>query len=161
MTTEFGKLAALAAILLLAGCAETTTKAEQAKPEIASGAAVARDGDTVSVDGRLMDLWGVEAPNLSNSDGWFARAALDDLIGPEGTLNCTVKAKTKRRTYAVCSNNRVGDVGRSMIQGGWAIVSRSDRKDEKLDSALAGVYARAEKRARESRSGLWAQLPTP
>jgi len=153
--------AILAAAILLTGCAVDSEKPGPGgpAPEIVSGAAIALDGDTVRVEGTVMNLWSVDAPNLANSDGWFARAALDDLIGENGTLSCTVKFKRKRRSHAVCTNSRVGDVGRSMLQGGWAIVARSDKKDEKLDSALAGVYARAEKRARQLRAGLWAGMP--
>lgn len=145
-------------MLALAGCTPPP-KADPARLDVYSGVAEARDGDTISIHGQLLDLWGIEAPNLSNSDGWYARAALDDIIGPNGELTCTVKRKSSRRLYAVCSNNKIGDVGRAMIEGGWAVVARSDKKDEKLDGALAGVYSRSEKRARESRIGLWAKLP--
>lgn len=153
--------AILAVAVLSSGCtAVSKSKTDGGpKPEIVSGAAIALDGDTVRVGDKTMDLWGVEAPNLDNRDGWFARAALDDLIGEDGRLSCTVKVKTSRRIHAVCSNNRVGDVGRAMLQGGWAIFARSDKRDEKVDGALAGVYARAEARARQSRSGLWAGPP--
>ena len=125
-----------------------------------SGKAVAADGDTVLVDDRNLDLWGIEAPNLDNSDGWFARAALDNLIGENGELVCIVKVVRKRaRDLAICSNSRVGDVGRAMLQGGWAIVNRTDKKSQDVDAALAGVYQRTETRARESRVGLWTKYP--
>jgi endonuclease YncB( thermonuclease family) len=153
--------AILVAGFFLAGCAKDGEKrpAEAPRPETISGVGVAIDGDTVEVDGRIMDLWGVEAPNLDNSDGWFSRAALDDLIGPDGKLSCTVKVKTRRRTHAICTNSRVGDIGRAMLQGGWAIFARGDSKDERLDKALTGVYASAEARARRTRAGLWAGMP--
>ena len=48
-----------------------------------------------------------------------------------------------------------------MLQGGWAIVNRLDRKSQDVDIALAGVYHRTEKRARESRTGLWANFLPP
>ncbi|MDH3229760.1 MAG: thermonuclease family protein [Alphaproteobacteria bacterium] len=135
---------------------------QSARPQDArtfSGPATALDGDTVEVDGRPIDLWGIDAPNLDNSDGWYARAALDDLIGRNGALACTVKDTSGRRDEAVCTNSRAGDVGRAMLQGGWAVVARSDTMDEKSDSALAAAYADAEARARRQRAGLWAGLP--
>jgi endonuclease YncB( thermonuclease family) len=124
-----------------------------------SGPALALDGDTVNVNGQRIDLWGVDAPNLVNSDGWHARAALDDLIGGTGTLICTIKDTSGTRDEAICSNSRAGDVGRAMLQGGWAIVSRSDTTKSKADSTLAGAYAKAELAARRQRAGLWGGMP--
>lgn len=125
-----------------------------------SGIAVATDGDTVLIGDRNLDLWGIEAPNLDNSDGWYSRAALDRFIGENGELVCIVKVERKRaRDLAICSNSKVGDVGRAMLQGGWALVNRTDKKSQDVDAALAGVYQRTETRARESRIGLWARYP--
>lgn len=156
-------LGAVAAVLLLAGCVtDFSGNSQSTRPQDArtiSGTAVARDGDTVEVDGRLFDLWGVDAPNLDNSDGWYARAALDDLIGPNGTLACTIKDSSGRRDEAVCTNSRAGDVGRAMLQGGWGVVSRSDTAGGGTDSALAAAYADAESKARRNRAGLWAGMP--
>jgi endonuclease YncB( thermonuclease family) len=155
--------AALAAALLLVGCATDSggdTQAAGARAaKTISGPALARDGDTVEVDGRLFDLWGIDAPNLDNADGWYARAALDDLIGRNGTLACTIKDTTKRRDEAACSNSRAGDVGLAMLQGGWAVVSRSDTAGGGADGALAAAYADAETAARRKRAGFWASMP--
>ncbi len=136
-----------------------TGSAGTAAPRTVSGSAVALDGDTVKVAGRLVDLWGIDAPNLDNSDGWHARAALDDLIGRNGTLACTIKDTSGRRDEAVCTNSRAGDVGRAMLIGGWAVVARNDFSDDGANGALASAYAEAEARARRQRDGLWAALP--
>ncbi len=155
--------AAFAAALLLAGCSTDFSGSTQAAgattQKTISGPAVARDGDTVEVGGRLFDLWGIDAPNLDNADGWYARAALDDLIGPNGTLACTIKDTTKRRDEAACTNSRAGDVGLAMLRGGWAVVSRSDTAGGNADGALAAAYADAETSARRQRAGLWAGMP--
>jgi endonuclease YncB( thermonuclease family) len=139
-------LGAMAAILLLAGCGKGFGGSTQASgvttAETISGPAVARDGDTVAVGGRLFDLWGVDAPN-----------------GPNGTLACTIKDTSGRRDEAVCTNSRAGDVGRAMLLGGWAVVSRSNTAREGTDSALAAAYAEAESKARRNRVGLWAGMP--
>lgn len=157
------------AFALLSGataCAEkgTPPAAAESQPnpgqQTFSGPAIAEDGDTVIINDRFIDLWGVEAPNLDNSDGWYSRAALDRLIGENGQLVCIIKVeRKKRRDLAVCSNNRVGDVGRAMLQNGWAVVNRRDKRNRDVDSALTGVYERTEQRAREARSGLWANYP--
>ncbi len=163
-------LAAIATLSILAGCttkeapkdADTTPPPEAPKPrqDIVSGFAVAMDGDTVMIEKRNLDLWGIEAPSLSSSDGWFSRAALDRFIGEGGELVCVVKVKRrKRRDQAICSNNKVGDVGRAMLQNGWAVVNRVDKKGQDVDSVLAGVYDRTEKRARDARIGLWTNYP--
>lgn len=150
------------AALLLTGCATDygggTQQARPAAAQTISGPAMAWDGDTVDVNGHRIDLWGIDAPNLDNSDGWHARAALDDLIGRGGTLACTVKDTSGTRDKAVCTNSSAGDVGRAMLQGGWAIVSRS-QTGGKSDSALAAAYADAEAGARRQRAGLWAGAP--
>lgn len=163
----FGKFAILLALAGLAGCtqqqAATPANTETKQPErqdMVSGPAVAQDGDTVIIKGESIDLWGVEAPNLDNSDGWFARAALDRFIGENGELVCITKVKRKkRRTLAVCSNNRVGDVGRALLLNGWAVVNRRDQRDMDIDAALTGVYERTEQRARQTRAGLWVNYP--
>lgn len=160
MKREITIFAATAALSILAGCVNKGAEAPKARQDMISGAAVATDGDTVLIDNRYLDLWGIEAPNLDNSDGWFSRAALDSFIGEGGELVCIIKVKRKKRlNLAICSNNKVGDVGRAMLQNGWAIVNRTDKKSQDVDTALAGVYHRTEIRARESRVGLWVKYP--
>jgi endonuclease YncB( thermonuclease family) len=158
------KFAVLAALIVTAGCADkesgTAAQAPQPKYETISGIAIAEDGDTVIINDRRIDLWGVEAPNLDNADGWYSRAALDDFIGENGQLVCIVKVKRQRaRDQAICSNNRVGDLGRALLQNGWAVVARRDKRDQQVDTALAGVYYRTELRARTARVGHWSKYP--
>lgn len=155
-------LGALAGNLGLTGPA-TIAAAEQPAtvgPRTISGVAEAADGDTVVIREQFIDLWGVEAPSLANSDGWIARAALDRFIGEGGQLVCIIKTvKTDGRDRAICSSSQVGDIGRAMLSNGWAVVNRYDRKDLNADVALAGVYRRAERRAYQSRVGLWGRYP--
>ncbi|MBE9555194.1 MAG: thermonuclease family protein [Proteobacteria bacterium] len=155
---------AIVALSFLAGCANEQTETNSAtsapRHDMISGTAVAPDGDTVLIENNYLDLWGIEAPNLDNSDGWYSRAALDRFIGEGSDLVCIVKVKRKkRRNLAICSNSKVGDVGRAMLQNGWAVVNRTDKKSQDVDSALAGVYQRTEIRAREARLGLWVNYP--
>jgi hypothetical protein len=164
MKMEIKIFAALAALSILAGCvsekAANDAEAPKARQDMVSGTAVAADGDSIMIDDKILDLWGVEVPNIRSVDGWFSRAALDQLIGEGGELVCIIKVKRrKRRDLAICSNNKVGDVGRAMLQNGWAIVNRTDKKSQDVDTALAGVYGRTEKRARETRIGLWVKYP--
>lgn len=167
MNKKFTIFAAAAALSILTGCVSekagneaAAVGAPVARRDMVSGTAVAADGDSIMIDGKILDLWGVEVPNIRSVDGWFSRAALDQLIGEGGELVCIIKVKRrKRRNLAICSNNKVGDVGRAMLQNGWAIVNRTDKKSQDVDTALAGVYGRTEKRAREARVGLWVKYP--
>lgn len=164
MNRKITTFTAIMALSFLAGCANEPTGTNGAtsapRQDMISGAAVAPDGDTVLIGNKYLDLWGIEAPNLDNSDGWYSRAALDRFIGEGSNLVCIVKVNRKRgRDLAICSNSKVGDVGRAMLQNGWAVVNRTDKKSQDVDSALAGVYQRTENRAREARVGLWAANP--
>jgi endonuclease YncB( thermonuclease family) len=161
MNRKIKTFTAITALVILAGCAKEQNDATAVpRHDMISGAAVAPDGDTVLIGNKYLDLWGIEAPNLDNSDGWYSRAALDRFIGEGDKLVCIVKVKRrKRRDLAICSNSKVGDIGRAMLQNGWAVVSRTDKKNQDVDSALAGVYQRTEKRARETGKGLWANYP--
>lgn len=150
--------------LMLTGCTTEglgTASSSSSRPTVQtiSGPAKARDGDTIDIDGTRLDLWGIDAPNLDSSDGWYARAALDDLIARTGTLICTIKDTSGSRDDAVCSNSRSGDIGRAMLLGGWAVVSRSDTSRSNADKALANSYAQAEATARQQRAGLWGGMP--
>jgi len=150
------------AALLLAGCAIDAGAAGSSRPtnsQTVTGPATAWDGDTVDVGGKRIDLWGVDAPNLVNSDGWYARAALDDLIGRNGTLACIIKDTSGTRDSGVCTNAGGDDIGRAMLLAGWAVVSRSDTSKRNADSALARAYADAESTARNKRAGLWGGMP--
>ena len=164
MNRKITTFTAVVALYILAGCAKDAKEQNDAtvapRHDMISGAAVAPDGDTVLIGDDYLDLWGIEAPNLDNSDGWYSRAALDRFIGEDNKLVCIIKVKRRRgRDLAICSNSKVGDVGRAMLQNGWAVVNRTDKKSQDVDSALAGVYQRTEKRARETRKGLWVNYP--
>ncbi len=124
-----------------------------------SGIAIAIDGDSIMIGVAKYDLWGIDAPSRNNRDGWFARAALDDLIGPNGSLTCSTKVKRRSgRDKVICSNGRVGDIGRAMLQNGWAVVDRDDMRFSAADAPLADAYDRAERLARQKRAGLWSGM---
>jgi len=170
MSREIVIIAAMVTLAVLAGCAKeeipndagpaAAQGAPKPRQDVISGVAVAANGDTILIGDERLDLWGIEAPNLDNTDGWYSRAALDRFIGENAELVCIIKVKRRKgQDQAICSNSKVGDVGRAMLQGGWAIVNRTDKKSQDVDAALAGVYQRTETRARESRVGLWARYP--
>lgn len=163
MTGNILRLAALAAAILLSGCANVSMGGDQpsstGSPSVISGRAYALDGDSVVVNGQRLNLWGIDAPDFGTAQGWYARATLDDIIGRGGSLTCTVKRKSSNTDRALCSNSRSGDVALAMLRSGWAIVARTERRRRGADTALLDVYERAEREARQRRAGLWAQAP--
>lgn len=163
MTANILRVAALGAAVLLAACANLAanggTTSSGASASVISGAAYALDGDSVIVNGRRLNLWGIDAPDFGTAQGWYARGVLDDMIGRGGSLTCTVKRRSSNTDRALCSNSRSGDVALAMLRSGWAIVARTERTRRDADTALLDVYERAEREARQRGAGLWAQGP--
>lgn len=153
-------IAILAATAILAGCAaqqNTGKKPTGATLESITGAAYAINGKRLVVGGKTVELWGINVPTMNNPTGWFARDALDDFIGKQGKLSCAVREKSRNRVLQVsCSNQRMGDMGRAMLLGGWATVSRIRSKS---NAAWAAIYEDAESLARQNRAGFWSQKP--
>lgn len=162
MKNNILRLAGLLAAAFLAGCANLPVSGgspSSASSGVISGQAYALDGDSLMVNDERLNLWGIDAPDFGNSHGWYARAALDSLIGQNGRLTCTIKRKSSSTDRALCSNSRSGDVALAMLRGGWAIVSRSERRRPGADTALLDAYERAEQDAMRRRAGLWGMMP--
>lgn len=74
--------------------------------------AVALDGDTLwfcvtapeEVAGGCLRvrLWGISAPEMSRPEGWYARAALDELLATTSSIACFPRNWHKNRLVAVC-----------------------------------------------------------
>lgn len=158
------RIAGLVATALLAGCANMPISGGSASSSgggsVIRGGAYALDGDSLIVDGQRLNLWAVDAPDFGNAQGWYSRAVLDQLIGRNGSLTCTIKRRSSTTDRALCSNSRSGDVALAMLRAGWAIVLRSERRQPGADTALLDAYDRAERDAMERRAGLWAGMPS-
>lgn len=113
------------------------------------------DGDTLTVAGQTIRLWGIDAPELhqdctrdgsSYPCGEVARSVLAGLIG-DSPLACTVRDRDRyRRVVAVCATNNGAVVNRMMVRAGWAVdYAEFSRR----------AYAADEMDARRSRRGLW------
>lgn len=121
-----------------------------------AGRAVVADGDTLSVAGVRVRLWGVDAPEgrqlcldargQSYRCGQVAREHLASLIGAE-PVSCVMRDHDAYgRTVAQCRGGG-RDLGEAMIRSGWAVEYRQFSH---------GGYASAEAEARGRRRGLWA-----
>ena len=118
------------------------------------GQAVVVDGDTLRVGGERVRLFGVDAPELSQMCGiGTSKAACGQLAAQRlrsrvqgRVLRCT-RVDTDRygRVVARCSVDGA-DVGRSIVETGWATAYRKYSLD----------YVGAEQLARARRRGIWA-----
>ncbi len=154
--------AILAAAAILTGCATREPEKKSARPmvETLSGVAYAINGKRLVINGRTVELWGINVPTMRSPSGWYARDALDDFIGKKGKLTCAVREKSRNKTAQVsCSNELMGDIGRAMLLGGWANVSRIRSRRIQSDAGWAASYDDAEALARQNRAGFWSLKP--
>ncbi len=122
------------------------------------------DGDTLTLLDRSKSqhrirLDGIDAPERSQPYGQRARQSLAGLAqGRNALADC---AKTDRYGRAVCRVTVDGvDVGLEQVRRGfaWHYLRYANEQAE----ADRTAYARAERRAREERAGLWSySAPTP
>lgn len=117
------------------------------------GPAEVTDGDSLSISGLQVRLFGIDAPELDQqcfdngatvACGEMAKAKLASLIGDD-PLSCLRKSTDVHgRMVAVCRISGI-DIGQAMVEAGWATAYRRYSQD----------YLAAEQRARSGKSGLW------
>lgn len=145
----------LARLVLLA----TLFAAPVAAEEIV-GKARAIDGDTLTIDGTIVRLLGVDAPELNQTCltrknktsrcGDLSRQMLDTLF-----KNVTVKCRGEEKDpdgalVAVCFAGPF-DINEQMVASGWALPVRQETE----------AYVRAEGFARARLEGMWRGTFTP
>ena len=119
-----------------------------------SGRAVAHDGDTITLSGTRIRIFGIDAPELGQSCqdrngaayacGRLAQRQLERIARAEMTCDA-VETDRYGRTVAICYAGGA-DVGGEMVASGWARAY--------LSYSLR--YAADEARARKDGRGLWA-----
>lgn len=109
------------------------------------------DGDTLTLDGNKVRLWGIDAPELKQKCGGtacgvVARDALREMVQGR-VVTCVQKDRDRyQRVVAACA---VGgrDLGEAMVRSGNALDYRRYSK---------GRYRQAERDAEIRRAGIWA-----
>ncbi len=124
-------------------------------PYTLSGGVRVIDGDTIHVDDAKIRLWGIDAPELSQTCerdgrqyacGQEARAFLAALVKKEGLSCAPADTDTYGRIVARCKIGET-DIARAMVQAGWAMdYSRYSQ----------AFYLPAQMEAKKDRVGIWA-----
>lgn len=124
-----------------------------AAANVIEGTAEVIDGDSLRVGGTEVRLFGVDAPEYTQTCfddgaavpcGAMAKDALEGLIGG-GLLTCVSHDTDKYgRAVARCRTSGI-DVGDALVASGWATAFRR----------YSDEYVATEARARASRAGIW------
>jgi endonuclease YncB( thermonuclease family) len=146
-----GSLAALglAAILWSALAAAAPALGQTASPGI-----VVIDGDTLEVDGNVLRLYGIDAPELGQtcldkSKRWRCglQAALElrGLLSIWGNVQCGIVHSDEEGTRAICYNPQYDDPAEVLLARGLATA---------LPDSIP-AYKRAEIQAKNAKLGIW------
>ncbi len=132
-----------------AATADATNAADAAAPPTSLAGRPTRitDGDTFRLGEVRVRLHGVDAPELRTSDGRPARLHLQTLIG-SGAVQCDdTGGRSYERVVAVCRSAAGRELGRAMVEDGWAVDA---------PRFSGGRYAASERAARAARRGMHA-----
>jgi len=135
------------------------------------GEAIALDGRTIMLSALghrdvSVQILGIDAPPIEaeRGDGWFARAALDDILAAGGGIvTCQQYGDTDGVPLVHCVMDKGDrrDVGLAVVASGWAVPQRRylHANADRIRSGLAESYDQAEKAARRAHKGRWARMP--
>jgi endonuclease YncB( thermonuclease family) len=121
--------------------------------DVGTGNAQAKDGDSLTLIGTEVRLYGIDAPELnqtcgSNSGeyacGRDARDALRNLLRGK-TINCkSLETDRYGRAVSICWDGKL-EINNEMVRQGWAVAY----------FRRATSYAKAQKEARAAKRGIW------
>jgi len=135
------------------------------------GEAIALDGRTILLSAMghrdvSVQLLGIDVPPLDadRGDGWFARAALDDILaGGDHLVTCQQYGDADGVPLVHCQLDKGNrrDIGLAMVASGWAVPLRRYLRAnaERIRGGIAEAYDQAEKTARRAGKGRWARMP--
>ena len=124
------------------------------------GRAAIMDGDSFRLDGRIIRLYGIDAPEWrqtckrTNGTRWNCGKAagekLRTLVANKVVTCSVVDTDRYRRDVGRCTADRT-DINDAMVRAGYALALRS----------ITYAYVGAERDARSARRGVWAGSMTP
>jgi endonuclease YncB( thermonuclease family) len=125
--------------------------ATPALADLSGRVARVHDGDTLTLDGSKVRIWGIDAPELKqqcggSACGVVARDALRDLVRGRVVTCVQVDRDRYQRVVASCAVGGA-DLGEQMVRSGNALDYRRYSK---------GRYRQAERDAENRRAGIWA-----
>lgn len=140
----------LIAALVLFALILLVARLDEARQVTRSGAPIVNDGDSLTMDGVRIRLWGIDAPEFNQSCtlqgkiyscGQNSRDALRTLIKGK-SVDCRGSERDKYdRLLAVCTVGMI-EINAAMVESGWAL--------------SYGGYEVLEAKARKERKGIWA-----
>ena len=120
--------------------------ATPALADLSGRVASVHDGDTLTLDGSKIRIWGIDAPELKQKCGVVARDALQALVQGR-VVTCVQKDRDRyQRVVASCAVGGA-DLGEAMVRSGNTLDYRRYSK---------GRYRQAERDAETRRAGIWA-----
>lgn len=131
--------------------------ADEAWPEGTAPTVEVIDGNTLRIDGKIVRLWGVDAPELRQSCqahgteyacGQKAREYMDAMVRGKRVVCRAMSGASYGRDVSWCvvgPDNR--DLAYQLVLGGWALDYRQYSQ---------GHYAAPERRAEVLKRGMWA-----
>ena len=147
-------LIAIVALLLFGKPLPAVGQMAHDEPDRVDGHATVVTGDTLRVAGALVQLYGIDAPELGQTCwsgggqaydcGELARTVLERFLGIEPITCWTYAAAQDDRDVGRCFRGSA-DLGLAMVSHGWARAQRG----------LSHRYAGAEARAQMHRAGMW------
>lgn len=156
---------------VLAGAAPRALAQSQfERYQTATGPAQVVEGDKMTVGGRTVRLYGIDAPELgqtcenrrgrSYNCGDTARAVLAQIVGTR-ELTCTLYSRVEGNIYVGRCFAGSADIGETMIRRGWAfsyrgVSHRYDVAEAWAQSVRAGMWA-----GRARRPWVWRQEQPP
>lgn len=110
------------------------------------------DGDTFSIDGERIRLFGIDAPERDQPGGPEATQELRRIVG-RATPRCEqIDVDRYGRTVALCAVAGA-DLSLAMVRAGWAVAWCYYLRRQR--PALLGRFQGAETEAKAARRGMW------
>ncbi len=130
----------------------------QITPRSFSVTAYALDATTIASGQMTISLFGITPPSpVGDAKNTQTRAEIDDFIGASPVTCIPIRTEENNVTVAQCRNVQEQDIALYLINKGLVPTNRHDLVSHPLSQA----YMDAERRARQSRFGIWGDIPPP